>query len=293
MSMFLGVVQKKGKKEFIDGRLTVYAIVDIDPSEIISGGSPITSMVHNGLLVAQANYEEQNSLKDFFESEFGASMEEGLEEFLEKLDGLEGALDPSKLRDKLKNFDEIKDFIPAPARIVPFHNEESILDEEGDVYFVGRFKNSANANLCVNAFPILYQAKYREQQSELVKNEIDNLISQIESSSVSKEQIADVENVENLLNTKYIPNILYRKNSPSDLKEAVSELRELLRTYKYSSDVDTMVDILCDTVDLTKEHYRLLELFARKISLVLSEEFTEVEAVNKEINSIKTALGLN
>ena len=148
--MLLGIEQKKGNKEHLDGRLTVFAVLDIDPAELMSMKNNIASMVYDKFLVAQGNYRDQNNLRDFLKSEMGISLEEGLEEFLDKLGGLESALDPQKLRDKIENFDEMEDFIPTPAKIVPFHSESEILGQEGDVFFAGTFKNIGNAILSVN-----------------------------------------------------------------------------------------------------------------------------------------------
>lgn len=136
--MILGVIQKKGNPEHLDGRVLVYSKIDIDPSELIAQKHPVTSMVHNGLLVAQGNFRDQSSLKDFLKNEMGISLDEGLGEglsqLLEKMDGLESALDPQKLKDRLENMDELEEFIPTPAKIVPFHSEQEILDQEGDIF---------------------------------------------------------------------------------------------------------------------------------------------------------------
>ena len=102
---FLDVNQKKGDPESLDGRLTVYARVDVEPGELSETKHPIVSMIHNGLLVAQGNFREQYSLRDFMKSEMGVSLEEGLEQFLSSLDGIESALDPDKLREKLKEME--------------------------------------------------------------------------------------------------------------------------------------------------------------------------------------------
>jgi hypothetical protein len=58
------------------------------------------------------------------------------------------------------------------------------MQQEGDIFFVGNFKNMANANLSVNSFPILYQARYREQEIDMIKSEIDQLISQVEGNEL-------------------------------------------------------------------------------------------------------------
>ena len=78
--MTLDIEQKKGDSDRLDGRVIVYALIDIDPSDLASMKHPIASMIHNGLLVAQGNFKEQSSLKDFLKSEMGVSLEEGLGE---------------------------------------------------------------------------------------------------------------------------------------------------------------------------------------------------------------------
>ena len=287
----LNIVQKKGKPEFIHGKLTVYAIVDVDPSEMVSTTHPIFSMIHNGLLVAQGNYKEQSSLKDFLQSELGGSLEDGLEEFIEKLDGLEGALDPKKLKDKMKNLDELKDFIPTPAKIVPFHSEDDVLQQEGDIFFVGTFKNMANANLSVNSFPILYQARYREQEIYMIKNEIDQLISQIEGDALPDAHYLSAGiNIEEKINKEFIPGMLYSKKDTKGYDKVVEKFRAFLKGYEFTEDIDGIISTISDSDTLTPLHYELLELYARKITIVSRENYAEVDKINKEIQATKGKL---
>ena len=282
----LDIEQKKGKPDFIDGRLTVFAIVDIDPSEYASSNHPILSMVHNGLLVAQGNYKEQSSLKDFLQSELGESLEEGLEVFLEKFDGLESALDPQKLKDKMKNLDDLKDFIPTHAKIVPFHSEEEIMKQEGDIFYVGRFKNMANANLSINSFPILYQARYREQETDMIRNEIDQLISQIESTDVPNDHFASKGiDVESRIVKDYIPVLLYAKKDDDNFENSTKKFKNFLRGYNFPGDIDKIITIIKNPEKLSPLHYKLLELYAKKISEVSKENFAEVDKIGKEIAS--------
>ncbi len=288
----LNIEQKKGAADYIDGRLTVYASIDIDPSEAISANHPIASMVHNGLLVAQGNYKEQSSLKDFLMSEMGESLEEGLEEFIDKLEGLESALDPQKLKDKMKNLDELKDFIPTPAKIVPFHSEQEILEQEGDIFFVGRFKNMANANLSINSFPIIYQARYREQEIDMIRSEIDQLISQIESSDeLPRENYSSPElNIEEKILKEYIPMLLYSRKDEKNFKNTVKKFKQFLSGYKFPADVEKIVSVFAHAGELTPSHYTLLELYAKKISEVCKENFSAVDSLSKEIASVEEEL---
>lgn len=285
----LNVEQKKGSSEYIDGRLTVYAFVVSDPSETLSSNHPIASMVHNGLLVAQGNYKEQSSLKDFLMSEMGESLEDGLEEFIERLDGLEGALDPQKLKDKMKNLDDLKDFIPTPAKIVPFHSESEILQQEGDIYFVGTFKNMANANLSINSFPIIYQARYREQEIVMVQNEIEQLISQIEKNEIPDEHFSSLDSgsIEQKIIKDYLPILLYSRKDTQTFENTVKKFKGFLRGYTYPEDIDHLISVIEKADKFTPEHYKLLELYAKKINEVCSENFSAIEKLNAEIANLE------
>jgi hypothetical protein len=279
----LDTEQKKGDPARPDGRLTVYARVDLEPSELMEAKHPVASMIHNGLLVAQGNFREQYSLRDFLQSEMGVSLEEGLEQLLSRLDGIESALDPDKLKDKLKDMEGMVDYIPTPAEIVPFHSEQEILAQEGDVFYTGAFRSIGNAVLSVNAFPILYQARYREQMMDNVRAEIDKLVGQIENSEPPSDRYdaPDVD-VEQRLMKEYIPNMLYCRKEKEAFEAAEKQFRAFMDGYRYREDVDAMVSLI-GTQDLTKDHFHRLELYARKIAAVRREDFEEADHIQQEL----------
>lgn len=286
--MDLNIIKKKGDSKHLDGRVTVYAFIDIDPSDLMNMKHPIASMVHNGYLVAQGNFKEQSSLKDFLKSEMGLSLDEGLGEgladMLEKMNGIESALDPQKLKDRLENMGEFEEFIPTPAKIVPFHSEDEILAQEGDVFFTGSFKSVGNAVLGVNAVPIIYQARYKEQELLKVRNEIEQLISQIEKveTSPSINNISEVSIEEKLLK-EFIPNMLYCRKEPHTFETAVKQFRNFMAGYQFKEDIDEIVKIIGEEEELTPKHFKLLELYSNKIASVKREEFSAAENFNKEI----------
>jgi hypothetical protein len=286
--MLLGIEQKKGNPQQLDGRLTVYAVIDIEPSDLIAMKHPIASMVHNGLLVAQGNYREQNNLKDFLKSEMGISLEEGLEDFLEKLGGLESALDPEKLKEKMENIDELEDFIPTPAKIVSFPSEDDILSQEGDVFYAGVFKNIGNAILSVNSLPIMYQAQFREQEISKVRNEIELLINQIEKNEPPRKPVFSPDmKVEEKIMKEFIPNMLYCRKEKKVFKSAEQQFRDFLHEYRFKEDDDSIVSIIADDHELTSKLFKLLELFAKKIARVMEENFIEAEKLQKEIAELQ------
>lgn len=288
----LQIELKKGNPNRLNGKVTVYAIIDLDPSDIMAMKHPIASMIHNGLLVAQGNFNEQNSLKDFLKSEMGLSLEEGLGEGLsalvDQMSGIESALDPQKLKDRLENMGEFEEFIPTPAKVVPFHSEQEILDQAGDVYFAGKFRSIGNAVLSVNAVPIVYQARFREQEMQHVRNEIDSLITQIEQpqSSDASSSLPDVKVEERLLK-EFIPNMLYCRKEIGLFETAQKQLRTFLKEYRFQEDIMAIVEIIGGKADMHEREYKLLELYAKKIAAVKKEDFSAAEKCATAIQQLQ------
>jgi hypothetical protein len=292
--MNFNIQQKKGTADTLNGRITVYAIIDVDASELLSAKHTFASMVHNGFLVSQGNFKDQYNFRDFLKSELGISLEDGLEEgltqLLERMEGLESTLDPQKLKERLESMDDLNDFIPTPAKIVPFHSEEEILAQEGDIFFIGAFKNIGNAVLAVQALPMLYQARFREQEAGRIKNEIESLIAQIEHSEVKPQARPEIprkpQSTEDDLLKEYIPNLLYSRKESHDFEIKVREFRSALKQYRFPEDVEAIISIISAKGELSETDNRLLELYAKKISSVEKEDFKAVDTVAREIKQL-------
>jgi hypothetical protein len=286
---FLNVEQKKGDRDLLDGRLTVFSRVEVDISDIMTSKHPISSMVHNGLLVVQGNYKEQNNLRDFLKSEMGVTLEDGLGDFLEKLDGLESALDPDKLKEKMESLGDIQEFIPTPAKIVPFNSESEILAQEGDIFYTGNFKNVANANLSVNSFPIFYQARFREQQIDNLKYEIETLIGQVENDELPDTfySLRGV-NVEQKLLKDFLPYLLYCRKEPKLFGKAATKFRNFLNAPQFSGDVEKIIGMLLSSGELSTRHYTLMELYARRIIETNLEDKMKIENITRRITEIES-----
>ncbi len=287
----LHLEHKKGDPDRLDGRVTVYAKIDIDSSDLDNVKHPIGSMIHNGLLVAQGNFREQNSLKDFLKSEMGLSVEddlgEGLSELVDRMSGIESALDPQKLKDRLENLGDFEEFIPTPAKVVPFHSEREIIEQEGDVFYTGTFKNIGNAVLSVNAVPIVYQARFREQEMQHVRNEIESLIAQIEQAGVSEHETTIPEtDIEERLLREFIPNMLYCRREKGQFAIAQKQLRTFLSGYRFPADIDALIDLIGSNEALQKREYTLLELYAKKIASVSREDFSAAERHSARIQRL-------
>jgi hypothetical protein len=276
----------------LDGRITVYAVIDADPGEMLSAKHAFASMVNNGFLVSQGNFKDQYNFKDFLKSELGISLEEGLEEgltqLLDRMEGLESTLDPQKLKERLESMDDLNDFIPTPAKIVPFHSEQEIVSQEGDVFFAGAFKNIGNAVLAVQALPMLYQARFREQVAGRIKNEIETLIAQIENTDVKHIPATPKprQSTEDGLLKKYIPTMLYYRKESHDFENKVSEFRSAMKQYRFPEDIEAIVSIISRKGELTDTDNRLIELYAKKISCVEKEDFKAVDTVTREIRQL-------
>jgi hypothetical protein len=292
----LNIERKKGDPEHLDGRVIVYAKIDIDPAEFITMAHPVTNMVHGGLLAVQGNYKEQNSLRDFLKSEMGIPLDgdglsEGLREMIENMDGLESALDPQKLREKLEDMGEFEEFIPTPAKVVPFHTEREILEQPGDVYFAGSFKKVGNAVLGVNAVPIIYQALFREQQMLQLQNEIESLITQAEWSYPTSVTVTTPGiNAEELILKEYIPSMLYQRTDTAGFARAQKQFRAFMTGYRFKDDTEAILSLISSDKEPKAAEYKLLELYAKKIALVQTEDFSGVETVRREIERLRETL---
>jgi len=294
--MVFNIQQKKGDPQNLDGRITVYAVIDIDPADLSTIKHSFASMVHNGFLVAQGNFKDQYNFRDFLQSELGISLEEGFEEgltqLIERMDGLESTLDPQKLKERLENMNDLEDFIPTPAKIVPFHSEEEICAQEGDVFFVGTFKNIGNAVLSVQALPMLYQAQYREHEVGRIRNEIESIISQIERSDAPRESAPPARSkpkasTEETLLKEFIPNMIYSKKEPHAFEAAADAFRSFMKKYRFQEDVAAIVSLISGSHELTEKENRLLELYAKKIACVEKEDFQRAEEVSREIQRLR------
>jgi hypothetical protein len=290
--MSLNIQQKKGDPQNPDGRITVYATIDIDPADLATMKHSLASMVHNGFLVAQGNFKDQYNFRDFLQSELGISLEQGFEEgfaeLIERMDGIESTLDPQKLKERLENMNDLEDFIPTPAKIVPFHSEIEICAQDGDVFFVGAFKNIGNAVLAVQALPMLYQARYREHEGRHIRSEIESIIAQIERSDTPRvERSKPSASTEEKLLREFIPKMLYSRKEPLAFNAAANEFRSFLKKYRFQEDLETVVSLIRGSGELSEKENRLLELYARKISCVEKEDFKTAEDVSREIQRLR------
>ncbi len=277
---------KKGDKNLLDGRLLVYARIS-DAAVEQNKRYPAISMVHNNFLAVEGDYRYSQSLKDFFKEELGLSLEEGFEELLAQfnLGELPGSTDPEILRKRLEGFKSMQEFIPKPAKIVTVNNESEIIEREGDIFYLGEFRNFANANLAVNAFPVFYQAIYKEQLIRDIDREIETLMGQTSVHHSSVDNYSEFKgDLGRELLANYIPVLFYSAGLQKRDQENEERLRNFLNGYPYPQEVQKMLDIISDTSLVVAKKERLVELFIKKIVALTKEDFKTLKDVQKQLD---------
>jgi hypothetical protein len=163
---------------------------------------------------------------------------------------------------------------------------------EGDVFFAGTFKTIGNAVLAVQALPMLYQARYREQEAGRIKNEIESLISQIERSDTAAPAPVAARpspklSTEDRLLREVIPNLLYHRRDPAEFKRTADEFRAAMKKYRFREDIDAIIALIAGPPEPADKENRLLELYARKIASVEKEDFSAVDTITREIARLR------
>lgn len=288
--------QKKGDPGHLRGRLVAYVRFERPADEPLAPGeeaSPLEALVHNGMLAVTANYVDQRNIRDFFRKEFGISLEKGIEEVIEQArdtGGLEGALDPEAVKERLDSMKNA-DFIPIPAKVAHFASEADILAQDADIYYLGAFTVLTHAHLCVNSFPILYQAYYREQEHRTVEKEIAALLKTIESPKLEKTASQNTEprpaDWKRHLLTVLIPRIIYTKGQGGDDHDkSVADFREFMEDYGSAEDADTVLSLIENTVEFTSPTLRKIELMVAKVEALQSEDYERLEEIRRELGTL-------
>jgi hypothetical protein len=285
--------QKKGDPAHLRGHLIAYVRYERPEDESPNPGedeSPLAGLVTNGILAVSANYVDQRNIRDFFRKEFGISLEKGIEEVIEQArdtGGLEGALDPEAVKERLDSMKNA-DFMPIPAKVAHYSSEADMLDQDADVFFLGSFTVLAHAHLCVNSFPILYQAYYREQEHRAVERDIAALLRTIEAPKVeSSSSSVPPENWKQHLLTVLIPRMIYtRVDGGSEHDKSVADFRTFMESFGYPEDAETVLTLIEKTADFSAPTLRKLELHISKVEALQSEDYERLEEIKRELATL-------
>jgi hypothetical protein len=303
------IEQKKGDGERLKGKLIAYVRIaaELPNVEQGSGGfesgemsnsgpaNPLNSMVRSGILAVQANYVDQRNIRDFFRAEFGISLEKGIQEVIEQAKetgGLEGALDPEAVRERLESMKNA-DFIPIPAKVAFFNSEEEMLANDVDVYFLGTFTVITHAHLCVNSFPIIYQAYFREQEHKAMEAEIASLLGVIEDprnlqSSATKESGEPTLNnfkgdLQAFLLKDLIPKMIYNLTVPAEYLKAKERFRNFMGDFGYPEDLQEIITLIESTPKHDAVALKKLELLVAKVEALQKEDYEKLEDIRDRL----------
>jgi hypothetical protein len=300
------IEQRKGDPHKLKGKLVAFVRIVAEeagdgPESFAAGdvggtepASPLNAMVRNGILAVQANYVDQRNIRDFFREEFGISLEKGIQEVIDQAKetgGLEGALDPEAVKERLESMKNA-DFIPIPAKIAFFSSEEEMLAGDTDVFFLGHFTVISHAHLCVNSFPIIYQAYFREQEHRAMEREIAVLLGTIEDPK-AKEAEAEAPRIHNFkgdvkvfLLKDLIPKMIYNLSDPAEYGKALGQFKEFMVDFGYPEDMQEIINLVESTPNHDAKALRKLELLVAKVEALLKEDYEKLEDIRKELRGL-------
>jgi len=299
-----GVIQKKGNENKLSGKVIGYVKIP-KPGEG-EYEPPFDVLVSpDGILAIQGDYSKNPD----FES-FRNTMPRGLQEILKQI------LEDDEIKENLDKAKKISvsvfprkgrmgDFFPVPAQLMSFQSEDALLNENGDIYFLGEFSSLGSAHLFLTGFPILYQSKYREQIEQENEKEVDKLLSEIGSGKPVTKKKADESlsislegdlssykgNLLELLGTQILPKIMYaiEENDSEIFNAGLNSFHRFMRTYPHQQDIEKMISILRDINE--KKHAspsdsKNLALLCQKMSALHHEEFERLPEIQKELEAL-------
>ncbi|MCB9497236.1 MAG: hypothetical protein H6686_10175 [Fibrobacteria bacterium] len=278
----------KGDAGRLDGRLTVLARITGPLPE----DQPAAAMIQGGLLSVQGNYRDQRTMADFFRDELGLTMEKGIEEIIQQAQqngGIESALDPDAVRERLRSMGR-SEFLPIPAKVVGFPSMEEALREEGDVVFLGSFEDLQFAHMAVNGFPMLYQARYREQEHGQMRQEIEQWLEKIqtvEDSLPPPDSPATLEtfegDIESHLLKDLLPGMFYAEGGTPEAHAAELRFRAFMAPCLVPQDVENMIELVPSIRRGDMAALHRLELLVRKAAALHREDFRTLEKIKHEL----------
>jgi len=310
--------QRRGDPQKLKGKLIAYVRIESDENDPAAGpagedgaASPLASMVRNGILAVQANFVDQRTIRDFFREEFGISLEKGIQEVIDQAKetgGLEGALDPEAVKERLESMKNA-DFIPIPAKIAFFGSEAEMFATDADVYYLGSFTVLSHAHLCVNSFPIIYQAYFREQEHRAMEREIAALLGTIEEprgkDGQGEGQSAAAAgpdavpggpqairlqtyqgDVKAYLLKDIIPKMIYNLSDPPEYQKALDQFKAFMGDFGYPEDMQAIITLIESTPNHDAKALRKLELMVAKVEALQNEDYEKLEVIRNELGRL-------
>lgn len=299
----LGIEQKKGSDDVLNGRIIAYAKILPEPGNTKTE-TPFGDMVKNGLLVLEGDFKIFSSLpsRKVVNSEVDDRINNMLQSMEESGIEIPPEIDVDSMRDRLHELSNME-VIPIPARIGNFESEEDILKEDADIFYIGEFIGASQAHFCLTMLPVYYQARYREQ---VRRKEIDNLndaLLQFENSDFVGD--ADLQkdsnelfpkgvslntfcgDLENLLNSRVIPFLLSLKTD-DEYNKQIKLFYEFMKSYPVKADL-RLIDTSLKNIRynrISEDSKKLLELGCKKINAIYNEDAKTASELSDEIIKI-------
>jgi hypothetical protein len=301
-----GIIQKKGDENKLCGKVIGY--VRVPKPEPGSGDeTPFDALVSpDGILAIQGDYSKNPDFESF-RSNLQQTLPKGLQEILKHI------LEDDEIKENLERTKKISvsvipqkgnrigDFFPVPAQLASFQSEDMLLNEDCDIYFLGEYSSLSSAHLFLTGFPILYQAKYREQAELEKERQVDELLAEIDGQKPITKGIEAVYldgelsnykgNLLELLGSEVLPKIMYaiEENDQENFRAGISSFRRFMRTYPHQQDIEKMISILQDISE--KKHSnskdsKNLALLCQKMSALHHEEFEILPDIQKELEEM-------
>lgn len=237
-------------------------------------------------ITVSGDYRKNRTLKDFISSEIENIEGIELEGFIEELRD-EDSERPNR-EEILKRLDALPDMevIPVPARIEMFQDKAEILQRDGDVFDLGTFSNQGNAQLTVSAFPILYQAFYREQESVMIRKEVDALIQGVEELEMERSPQTfgcfQGDLLQHLLKV-WMPRLVDERENRNAFEGVREQFRQFMVDCKFQEELQELL-VCVDLLEQSPRHYRKkVTLLLRKLVALESVQEAEVVQINFEL----------
>jgi len=270
----------------LQGHVIVYAKIQ-NPESPENKKHPVYEMTRSGIMAATGDYRTQHNLGDFLKKELGITLDDlGKSENIH-LTGFPEHLNPDILKKKIDSLKGFEELIPTPAKMELFESEQEILGKDADVFYLGEFERLANANLAINAFPILYQSVYREQISNRVSQEIEKMISQATKQvNAYGHYLDNPGELEKKIQTVFLSELIYHLSNPTEREAWIQRFRNFMAGYKYPGEVDKIITLAVHKESERNEIRQLIELCVKKIGAFLREDYKEMGVLKKKIESL-------
>jgi hypothetical protein len=266
----------KGNQSVLNGRVLAFARVTS------MGSNDLQAMVHHGMLAVQGNYRDQRTLEEFFKLEFGLSLERGFEQVFEQNhpeSTSDATLDPEQVKERFRSMRDAVSNMPIPAKHVVLESPAKALEFEGDVADLGEFDDVTYAHMAVNAFPILYQAYFRQQEHLELQQHIDRIL---EASPHNREPVFTGD-VETQLLHVLLPTILYAPQEGQDAQDATAQLHALLAPHLTARDTEEVLALVGRVRNGDTMAKQRLDLLLRRTAALHREDIKSLEAIRQEL----------